>query len=295
MSELYDVITANNQGGAFPNTRAINSSGPLATDGTELLKEVRDDVWATKQAELDFYNNSPNGLPNDSGVDFQGSLFSQPLFQQYMNFQTPGSVVPIFWPPDRDAEFLGGGIGFDIRILILQGQGINRSLAAFRMLDRLLYVGDANNNTADSFYRALAPDGIVRNINGFFLIMADMRGQFLRGDDPGALVDPDGASRIPGSIQLDALQEITGSFESRQSQGADGSDNIIFQGPAGGSFTVTNNGGTILISRANASGGAIITDLTEFNSSDSVSPNVAKTDPVETRSVNLSVRWGIYF
>jgi len=291
MTELYDVITTNNQGGAFPNTRGINSSGPLATDGTEYNKDVLDDIWATKQAELDFYDQTPNGLPNDNGIDGNFAPVSQPLAQQYLNFQTPGGVIPIFWNPTLDPVILGGTLGFDIRILILQGQGIDRTLLDFQMLDSLVYVGDAANPTADSFFRADDAGGVTRNIAGQFLILADMRGQFLRGYDPGALVDPDGASRIPGNIQTDALQNITGSFDIRELQ--PGNSNAII-GTAG-VLSKTDSAAVSAARFAISAAAGVNGDRINFDASDSVLPNVAKTDDIETRSTNLIVRWGIYF
>jgi len=286
MTEAYDAITSNNQGGAFPNTRAVDSSGPLAADGSEFIKEVLDDVWATKQAELDFYNNSPNGNPNDTGVDVNFAPISQPLAQQYLNYQTPGAVVPIFWNPALDPVILGGTLGFDIRIIILQGQGLDRSPPDFRMLDSLLYVGNAANATADSFFRADNANGTSRNVTGQFLILPDARGQFLRGDDPGALVDPDGASRIPGSKQLDALQDFSGNFEIRDHQG---SLNVVFN--AEDAFSIAQAGGAAGAAGITSSGAGLPTDQINFNASGDASARTSS----ESRAVNLSVRWGIYF
>lgn len=287
MTEFYDLITGNNDGAAFPLTKPIDASGPLATDGSEFVKEVLDDLWATNQAELDFYNNDPNGLSNDPGVSIFGLPFSQPLAQMYINYQTPGAVVPIFWNPLNTPLSFGAALGFDVRILILQGQGIDRTLPEFELLNALCYVDNDQNETADSFYHADDAAGTIRNDDGDFLILPDMRGQFLRGFDIGGLVDPDGVSRIrPGSSQLDAFQNIIGRFGLSRFQ-----NSAQISGDDSGAFTNLGNIGATS-GRVDVGGAVNITrQIIEFDASDSVGARAA----TESRSVNLSVRWGIYF
>lgn len=209
--KAYDTITVNNNGQPFPDTRAVDSSGPLATDGTEIVKEVVDDVWLEKQALLDFYNYPPNGLDDLPGVDVGGLPLSQPLAAQYMNYGTPGMIVN--WPSEEDPTLLGISLGIDIRLLLLHGQGIPR--ADYEMLDFVVYIGKFNpalNATADNFYHADDALGTIRNPAGQYLILPDIRGGFWRALDPSGAIDPDGASRLAGSVQNDALQNIVGSF-----------------------------------------------------------------------------------
>jgi len=293
MSEAYLAITANNDAAVFPDTKPIDSSGPLATDGSELLKEVMDDVWAEKQAALDFYNQTPNGSPDDPGKDGTGKPFSQPLAQMYYNYQTPGQIIALMWEETLLPVNVGGFLGLDIRFFFLQGQGIDLfATSDFEALNQLCYVGNAANPTAEAFYRADDAAGTIRNVVGQFLIMPDMRGQFLRGYDPGALVDPDGASRIPGSSQLDAFQNITGSFEQLE---LDGGTNVI-QLESGafspGGPTARIPPPPILFAGISTTGPANNTpEITDFDASGSPG---ARTS-TESRAVNLAVRWGIYF
>ena len=181
---------------------------------------------------------------------------------------------------------MGGSLGFDVRILILQGQGIDRTLPEFNFLDALCYVDNGQNAAADSFYHADDAAGTIRNINGDFLILPDMRGQFLRGFDPGGLVDPDGVSRIrPGSSQLDAFQNITGSVLERNSQGGDTYFGLT------GALLQSNFTGADLGNIYSTQGCSTPSRGLQFDASDSPG---ARTS-TESRSVNLSVRWGIYF
>lgn len=215
MTKAYSVITVNNNGQPFPDTRAIDASGPLAVDGTEIIKEVVDDIWLESQALLDFYNNPPNGLDDLPGVDaITGLPNSQPLATQYMAHATPGVIVN--WPSEEDPFVVGLTHGIDIRLLLLEGQGIDRTLDDYKMLDSIVYIGDTDNPTADSFYHANDAGGINRNPAGIYLILPDARGYSWRALDPSGTIDPDGASRIMGSFQEDALQNIFGIFFSLQ-------------------------------------------------------------------------------
>lgn len=229
MSEIYNVITGNNNGLPFPDTAPIDASGPLVQDGTEIVKEVVNDVWAEKQSLLDFYNYPPFGVPDIPGFFFSWELpISQPLAIQYMNYGTPGSIVN--WASDIDPAVLGPtlALGMEIRLLLLQGQGILR--ADYRMLDEIVYVGDPDNPTADSFYHADDTLGAVRNIAGDWLILSDARGYSFRALDPSGAIDPDGASRIVGSQQEDAMQNIASSFVIKRT-GAGVSGNIVHNDP----------------------------------------------------------------
>lgn len=241
MSKDYNVITGNNVG-VFPFVQAINSSGPLLTDGTEIIDEVIDDVWLEKQALLDFYDYPPLGFPDLAGVFgavFKNLPISQPLAIQYMNYATPGSIVN--WASELDPAVVGAtlGLGMEIRLLLLHGQGILR--ADFLMLDAIVYVGDPDNATADSFYHADDALGAVRNTAGDWLILPDIRGRSFRALDPSGLIDPDGAGRLVGSKQEDAMQNIVSSFLIKRT-GTTGSDNIVHDDPtSSATFQINTN------------------------------------------------------
>ena len=283
----YTVITGNNNGQPFPDTRAINSTGPLATDGTEVIDEVVNDLWAEKQAFLDSWGETPNGFEDEAGIDPVNFLpKSQPLAIQYMNFGTPGVVVP--WMSPDDPAIVSAAVGFDIRILLLQGQGIDRTVDEYKRLDLMCYVGDVNNPTADSFCRADDAAGTIRNIAGQYLILPDMRGQFLRGLDEGAGIDPDGVGRISGSLQLDALQDLVGQFDSHRDEFGNSIAGIL----ATGVFINLGQVSPILTGAVDILG---TSDAPRYLIDFKFSNDPAARTSTETRAVNMAVRFGVYY
>jgi hypothetical protein len=56
------------------------------------------------------------------------------------------------------------------------------------------------------YFRADNSDGSSPSTTGIYLILPESRGYVPRGLDTAATVDPDGASRYLGDIQLDAYQ-----------------------------------------------------------------------------------------
>ncbi len=89
------------------------------------------------------------------------------------------------------------------RILLLTGQTI--LMASYPELALAVYVGDGNNATASAFYKTSDTPGTIRDTGGAYMVFPDGRGYALRGLDVAAAVDPDGASRDIGSIQLSAM------------------------------------------------------------------------------------------
>ena len=244
MSKLYSAITSNNNDLSFPATRAINATGPLVQDGTEIVADVVNDFWLEKQSLLDFYEDTPNDLFDVAGLDPGNNLpNSQPLAINLMNYGTPGSIIA--WASDKDPALLGVDLTFDftVRLLLLQGQGIDRTLDDYRLLDSIVYVGDPDNGTADSFYHADDAGGTSRNPAGDYLILPDGRGQTLRGLDETGTVDPEGAGRIVGSFQDDKFQNITASFLTKKTAPGSGNNTeIIIEDPAVPDvFSVTPN------------------------------------------------------
>jgi hypothetical protein len=294
MSKDYNVITNNNVG-VFPLVQAINSSGPLIPDGSEIIDEVIDDVWLEKQALLDFYDYPPLGSPDLAGVFgavFKNLPISQPLALQYMNYATPGTIVN--WASEIDPAVVGAtlGLGMEIRLLLLHGQGILR--ADYLMLDAIVYVGDLENATADSFYHADDDQGAVRNIAGDYLILPDARGYSFRGLDPSGLIDPEGAGRIVGSEQEDALQEITGEFPIMQKEGGT-NNHVVFQSGGGGALAVEQDfiqGPTNTQIASYSSPVDKTLDRVLFNASASLGTNV---DPDETRGKNIATHFAIHY
>jgi hypothetical protein len=175
---------------AFPDTEAVNATGAQATDGTEFVKVMIDNyMFGRQQALLNHVGITPDGNAEADGA-------SQEIEALQRMGMMPGQMIISFW--NDDPATLG------IRALMLQGQGIVR--ANYPDLDDNVYVGDADNATASAFYHADNSDGSSRNTAGAYLILPDFRGQTIRGLDTSAVVDPDGASRDLGNIQLDAFQ-----------------------------------------------------------------------------------------
>ena len=273
MSKDYTAITGNNNGLPHPDSRAIDATGPTATDGTELLKEVMNDVWLRRQAFMDFYNQTPDGLDDLAGVDGSGFPLSQPLVAKYMNYAPPGLVVS--WTSQLDPVAAGALAGCDIRIILLQGQGVDRTVDDYKLLDLMCYVGDGDNPTADSYYRATDAGGTIRNITGQYLILPDARGYFWRGLDPSGTIDPDGASRLVGSMQDDSFQ---GHWHDALYDNL-GNQYGLDPNVGNGADTGIDNDGVL------ARTGDAIEDATS---------GLPRTSS-ETRAKNIATRYGIYY
>lgn len=119
--------------------------------------------------------------------------------------------------------------------------------------------------------------------------LPDARGRVMRALDPSGTIDPDGASRNLGDSQSDAMQRIIGSFESRRY--AASSELLV---SAIGAFNRDVEGGPS-VGSADSSENSQNRDIIEFDSSDSTSPNAAKTDDNETRMSNIAVNKIIFY
>lgn len=83
--------------------------------------------------------------------------------------------------------------------------GVGVLVADYPELVAACYVGDADNATAEGFYRCNAADGSGRNVAGAYLFVEDARGDFIRGWDSRQ-------ARKLGDVQGDAIRNITGSM-----------------------------------------------------------------------------------
>lgn len=282
----------------FPDVRAINASGPLATDGTEIIANVLDDVWAEKQALLDFYDYPPLGIHDEPGLFPSGLPLSQPLALQYMNYGAPGTIVN--WASEIDPALLGSEfeVNFQVRLLLLHGQGILR--ADYKMLDSIVYAGDPNNATADAFYHADDSLGAVRNITGDWLILPDARGYSFRALDPSGLIDPDGAGRLVGSQQEDAMQNIASSFIIKRTE-AGGNNNIVYNNVPTNNIFQINETYIFFSPPQNTylekSTSPINAAHDQVNMDISRNPNLKVTNPPndETRQKNIATHFAIHY
>jgi hypothetical protein len=257
---MLDILTtyAYQDAVAFPNTGAVDSSGPLTTDGTEFIAAmINDFLWGPMQSLLDYTGQTPNGT-------VESPSNSQYLEAHRRAFSYPGEIIAAAW--NDDPATLG------IRAIKMIGQGILR--ANYPELDAAVYCGDGNNATASAFFRADDAGGVTRNTAGVYLILPDARGYFIRGLDTAAGIDPDGASRDLGSIQDFAIENITGSFYARSDEG--------------GSALVAGESGVFAIA-AGASHTAITTYAGNSNSQTVTfdASTVINTD-TETRGINIA-------
>ena len=266
----YLASFANTDGSAFPDTLAINATGPSATDGTEFVKLMIDDEWGARQALMNYAGLVPDGVTEADGT-------AQVIEMHNLMCCAPG--VGTEWSLADDPAVTGH------RCLLRQGQGILR--ANYVPLDDAVYVGDGNNAAVaaggGAFYRADDAAGTTPNIAGIYLILDDYRGVADRGLDPAASIDPDGASRFLGDVQADAMQKITG--------GLGDIALTVVSGPVTGVFAPSLTGP----SNAPALGSSGKLQFINFDNSTSTSPNAAKTDNVETRMYNRSVKKVIWY
>jgi hypothetical protein len=263
-----------NISGSYPNVLAINASGPGTTDGTEYSAGgINNGYQAFSQNILNYAGLTPDGVSESTG----GSS-SQIIEAIQKGFGIgPGKLVG--WYLDDDPSVTGD------RVLLLNGQGVLR--ATYADLDAACYVGDGNNAAVaaggGAFYRADNSDGSSPSTTGVYLILPESRGYALRGLDAAASVDPQGASRYLGDNQVDAMQRITGNMDFSSNLGARTAATLS------GVFSDGVATGNNLASQAVAG------KEVAFDSSGSTSPNTAKTDDVETRMSNLSIKWGITY
>lgn len=210
---LDPAVAYVNVTGVFPDVVGVNASGPSATDGFEFVANfVNDNNLGIHQMILNHAGLTPNGVvESDSASQIKEALWK--------GFGAPPGVVTQ-WHLADDPGTSGH------RALLLNGQGILR--ANYTELDAAVYVGDANNATADAYYRADDAAGTIRNIAGVYLILPETRGYVPRGLDTAASVDPDGASRTLGHLQLDAFQGHWHQFQVNTAAGA-----VLYQGVSG--------------------------------------------------------------
>jgi len=263
--------------GTFPDAVADNSSGVATADGFEFIAEwINNSVIGNQQDWMNYAGLTPNGVTESDG-------FSQVREAVQLGHGIgPGKAV--IWLLDDDPSVTGD------RVLLLEGQGV--LIASYPLLDAVSWVGDAGgtHNAAVKtgggfFYRSSDAAGTTPNAVGPYLQLPESRGYAMRVLDTAATIDPDGASRFLGDVQVDAMQRITGEHAANVNAGpirSGGGDQV-------GVFT----DGTVRAQVVEITVAAGFNLL--FDSSLSVSPNVAKTDDIETRMSNFSIKLGITY
>lgn len=189
---LYSSIF--NSTGAFPDIVGVDITVPDDGTGTEFIAAMVNDEWGARQDLINRASLTPDTVTEASGT-------SQSYEAMQLCFGHPGEVVG--WHGAGDPSTVTG-----LRLLLLDGSGI--TAANFPDLVATNYVGDANNGdpTVHGYFKADDAAGTIRNIAGVWFILPDSRGAVLRGHDPTATVDPQGASRLlVPNIQFDAFEQ----------------------------------------------------------------------------------------
>lgn len=235
--------------------------------GTPLDKNWLNDVWGWLQQLLDAAGITPTNVPDQVGT-------SQYWEAMRKAGGYPGLVTP--FALNADPATLG------IRILKLEGQGI--LVANYGDLVTNTYVGDANNGSANAFYKADDAAGTVRNVAGTYFILADFRGRFVRGIDTGTGVDPT-PNRLPGNTQAWAIRRHAhdvGEAPSTKYYAVQVDSTIKQASP----FEIAGND-----SASGTKTSALSLPLYESDGTTSI-PNV---NDDETRPNNVAVTWGIWY
>lgn len=73
---MYNFLSSftNTNGVAFPGTAAVNSSGGGATDGTEFVKIMVDDIWGFFQSLLNYTDDTPAGTSEITSSQLLASI-----------------------------------------------------------------------------------------------------------------------------------------------------------------------------------------------------------------------------
>jgi hypothetical protein len=180
-----------NTTGSFPNVLGRNITVPGDGLGTEWIAEFVNNHWGAQQDLLNRASLTPDGVTEATGS-------SQSYEAMQKCFGAPGEIVGWMGPGDPSAA--------DNRLLQLDGTVL--LIANYTDLVNATYIGDGNNNDNDfiGFFKTSDAGGTLRDTAGTYFVLPDIRGLFLRGIDPLATYDPDGASRAIPQLQQDAFE-----------------------------------------------------------------------------------------
>jgi len=185
--------------GAFPQVIANDDSLPGANDGTALVAQWVRDTLAIFQATLNGASLAPDGNAETCGAAAGNLVGSQFIEALQLITGYPGEIFA--FPAPMAGLVLPAGM----RALKLEGQTI--ALADYPRLTDAVYCSDTANPWAPAFWRASNNPATVRDIAGAYMLLPDLRGQFLRGLDLTGAVDPGGMSRVAGDIQAESIKE----------------------------------------------------------------------------------------
>jgi hypothetical protein len=255
-------VDIGNTNGVLGGYTAKNASGAGATDGTPYVAAFIDDIWGPKQALMDRASLTPNGVTESVAA-------SQILDAMEKGYALGAGYIVQY---EKAASPATNGD----RVLLLTGQGV--LIASYPELTTAVYVGDGNNATAATYYKADDAAGTIRNTAGTYLILPDYRGVVPRGLDVAAAIDPGGASRTLGSLQQDAYQGHHHQFYGSNVPYAGGTGNLYYG-----------------VKAANA--GVAVDNSDGEGARESVTDGVNGTPRIssETRMYNIATTYGITY
>ncbi|MCW1412214.1 tail fiber protein [Rhizobium sp. 1AS11] len=134
----------------------------------------------------------------------------------------------------------------------LKANGAAVSRASYPELDAAIYVGDSANATALDGYRCTNPANPTgtRSVSGSYIVLPDLRGEFLRGWDDGRGIDP---ARALGSAQ--SGQNLA--HDHNGATGAAGASAIYVTGRTTNQSSLTVHPGDFILGVASGDGGGV--------------------------------------
>jgi hypothetical protein len=149
--------------------------------------------------------------------------------------------------------------------------------ASYPDLDAATYVGDADASNVDGFFHSTGAGAPDHDPAGSWLILPDLRGNFLRGYDPTGNRDPDGVGRLLPTLQFHAFEQ----------------HGHELRGLSGGQYAVS----TGLQSGGGSTWGfSVASDANRLQARDIDGEILGATRNVaETRAVNFNVKWCVRY
>jgi hypothetical protein len=202
---MKDFATIPRISGTFPNVEVVPDTAPHSHDGTPLHYQWGNEVFGAFQAILNGASLTPSVTTSETcgatAGDVTGSQIVEAL-QLMLGY--PGEIV--MYALATPTEALPTGIRLEKcdGDLVQFISGVTPT--KYYRLMQAKYIGDAHN--ADTNYKCFfkCNAGGSRTTSGEYFALPDYRGAFMRGWDPSATHDPDGATRKCGDIQVDGIE-----------------------------------------------------------------------------------------
>ena len=165
-----------NTSDSFPDTLAVDSSGPTLRDGTAITSDVVNDIWGFFQALLFESDQTPNTDSEYAERGTGGVSGSQAVRAVRALGGAPGEIV--YFAGSIDGDGLPDTSLTPTRLIEMAGQIV--PIASYPHLVTATYIGDANNADTDhtGFYKCTVEG--TRSTSGTYFKIPDCRGYFVR-------------------------------------------------------------------------------------------------------------------